>query len=361
MGTNLSQVFISNTDVLESGSTFSGIANTPEIGIWKLDGTPAYVNSALFDVSIESGAAADASDALTLANPLWLYNNLQFVQGVSSGNPLATPIINTRNIRRITYDPFKAFVGHGATLADATFNVTDAADNDEYDFKFVIRTTPTDYLSFYDQDGLDIFGDFPLGAFNTTNHKVINMTVTIADVDDADAAGNLTAIQNALAANPILNALFSADDDADTAANLRITAKHPGVIFDLIVENVTRASTASPVVAAAVVGVNGCGNDFQVIGDEMRCRSRYGQFNRMYIPQNMTTYGKKGFKYDKITIEYEHNWPTSSGIAPAGTLNQVVLYNTDTDGTAPVSGDAGTDTFGDAFVYTAETAKRYIW
>ena len=75
----------------------------------------------------------------------------------------------------------------------------------------------------------------------------------------------------------------------------------------------------------------------------------------------MTTYGKKGFKYDKITIEYEHNWPTSSGIAPAGTLNQVVLYNTDTDGTAPVSGDAGTDTFGDAFVYTAETAKRYIW
>ena len=218
MGTNLSQVFISNTDVLESGSTFSGIASTPEIGIWKLDGTPAYVNSALFDASIESGAAADATDALTLANPLWLYNNLQFVQGVSSGNPLATPIINTRNIRRITYDPFKAFVGHGATLADATFNVTDAADNDEYDFKFVIRTTPTDYLSFYDQDGLDIFGDFPLGAFNTTNHKVINMTVTIADVDDADAAGNLTAIQNALAANPILNAETILDPCSDPRA-----------------------------------------------------------------------------------------------------------------------------------------------
>jgi hypothetical protein len=360
MGTNLSQVFISNTDVLESGTTFTGIANTPEIGVWDIDGG-SYRNSALFDASIESGAAADNTDALALANPLWLYNNLQFVQGVSSGNPLATPIINTRNIRRITYDPFKAFAGHGATLADATFNVTNAADNDEYNFKFVIRTTPTDYLSFYDQDNLQIFGDFPLGAYNTTNHKAINMSVVIADVDDADAAGNLSAIQDALAASPTLNAMFSADDDADTAANLKITAKHPGLIFDLIVENVTRASTADPVVAAAVAGDNGCGNDFQVIGDEMRCRSRYGQFNRMYIPQNMTTYGKKGFKYDKITIEYEHNWPNSTGIAPAGALNQVVLYNTDTDGTAPVVGDAGTDTFGDAFVYTIGTAKKYIW
>ena len=350
-------MFISNTDALESGSTFTGIANTPEIGVWDIDGGQ-YRNTALYDASIESGAAADATDTLALANPLWLYNNLQFVQGVSSGNPLATPIINTRNIRRITYDPFVAFVGHGATLADATFNVTDAADNDEYNFKFVIRTTPTDYLSFYDQDGLSIFGDFPLGAYNTTNHKAINMTVTIADVDDADAAQNLTNIQAALAASPILNAMFSAGDDADTAANLKITAKHPGLIFDLIVENVTRASTADPVVAAAVACDNGCGNDFQVIGDEMRCRSRYGQFNRMYIPQNMTTYGKKGFKYDKITIEYEHNWPNSTGIAPAGALNQVVLYNTDTDGTAPAAGEG---TFEATFAITNATAKKFVW
>jgi hypothetical protein len=368
MGTNLSQVFISNTDVLESGSTFGDIAAN-EVGIWKLDGTPAYVNSKLYELTVASaGAVVNTGDAgaaddpvlsqTTVANPLWLYNNLQFVQKASAGNPLASPIINTRNIRRITYDPFQAFVGHGATIADATLNVTGAADGDEYDFKFIIRTTPTDYLSFYDQDGLAIFGDFPLAAFNTTNHKAINMTVKIADVDDADAAGNLTAIQAGIAANPILKAMFTAADDATTAANLRITANHPGVIFDLIIENVTREATTDPVSAAAVPGTNGCGNDFQVIGEEMRCRSRYAQFNRMYIPQNMTTYGKKSFKYDKITIEYEHNWPNSTGIAPAGALNQVVLYNTDTDGTAPASGEG---TFEAAFGITNATAKRFIW
>ena len=137
MGTNLSQVFISNTDVLESGSTFGDIAAN-EVGIWKLDGTPAYVNSKLYELTVASaGAVVNTGDAgaaddpvlsqTTVANPLWLYNNLQFVQKASAGNPLASPIINTRNIRRITYDPFQAFVGHGATIADATLNVTGAA------------------------------------------------------------------------------------------------------------------------------------------------------------------------------------------------------------------------------------------
>ena len=64
--------------------------------------------------------------------------------------------------------------------------------------------------------------------------------------------------------------------------------------------------------------VLGVGNDWQVHGEEMRCRSRYADFNRMYIPQNMT-YTVEGFNaYHKITVEYEHNWPNSSGIAPAG-------------------------------------------
>ena len=108
MGTNLSQVFISNTDVLETGTTFTGIASTPEIGIWNLagnSGAGAYVNSALYQASADLTDLDTGETLAAIANPLWFYNNLQFVQG-TAGNPIATPIINTRDIRRIKYDPY---------------------------------------------------------------------------------------------------------------------------------------------------------------------------------------------------------------------------------------------------------------
>jgi hypothetical protein len=82
----------------------------------------------------------------------------------------------------------------------------------------------------------------------------------------------------------------------------------------------------------------------------------------MYLPQNMPTYAVKGSFYDKITIEYATNWPTSTGIAPAGATNQVVLYYTDSDGSAPaLAGDSAVNTFDNAFAYTIATAKEYVW
>jgi len=358
MGTNLSQVFISNTDVLESGTSFTGIASTPEIGIWNLagnSGAGAYVNTALYQATADLTDLDTGESLAAIANPLWLYNNLQFVQG-TSGNPIATPMINTRNIRRIKYDPYQAFVGTKATIADATLNVAGALDNDEYNFKFIVKSTPTDYLSFYDQEGLNLFVDFPLGAFNTTNHKAINMSVVIPDVSDADAAGNVTAVQNAIAAHPLLSKMVTA---ADVGTDIVITAIHPGLVFELIIQNLSQDTT--PVDCTITGQVLGVGNDWQVAGEEIRTRGRYGNFNRMYLPQNMPLYTTKGYFYDKVTIEYEHNWPTSTGIAPAGTLNQVVLYFTDSDGTAPVVGDTGTATYDDAFGITIATAAEFIW
>ena len=76
---------------------------------------------------------------------------------------------------------------------------------------------------------------------------------------------------------------------------------------------------------------------------------------------NVTANANKGAFYDKITIEYEHNWPTSTGIAPAGTLNQVVLYFTDSDFTAPVVGDAGDATYDNVFNLTIATAAEFNW
>lgn len=324
MGTNLSQVFIGNTANFQASATpdvFTDLSSA-ELGIWNAN-TNLWLTTKLFEKVVDIDAeATDTTTAVSaIANPLWLYNRLQFVQG-TAGNPIATPIINTAGIRRILFDKYVAFVGTKAAIADATLNVASAANNDEYNFKFIIRSTPTDYLNFYDQNAANLFTkEFPLGTFNTTNHKAINVTVKIADVADADAADNLTAISNALAAHPLLGNMFTA---ADGGSTIDITARHPGVVFDLLISNVTRAKDA---VACAITGqVLGVGNPWQVLGDEIKCRSRYGNFNRMYLPQNMPTFTNTSNQYHKVTIEYATNWPTATGIAPAGANNQVVLY-----------------------------------
>lgn len=364
MGTNLSQVFILNNANLEAPG--GDASDSPldltigDVGIWNVNqyGTNSdnWINTALYAKTVDtdtSNADDTIVSAVTVANPLWLYNSLQFAQGTGSGNPIMSPIINTRDIRKISFSPFEAFAGTIAAVKDATLNVTDAAAGDQYNFKFIIKSTPTDHLSYYDQGGANIFVDFPLGAFNTTNHKAINMTVVIADVTDADNATNVTRIQNALAAHPILGKMFTAADSGD---DINIKAIHPGVVFDLIVENVTR--DADPVSCDITGQVLGTGNDWQVIGEETRCRSRYGNFNRMYLPQNMTTFGQKTYQYHKIVVEYEHNWPTSTGIAPAGTLNQVVIYAGDSS-TAMVAGDTTIDA---AFALAnVTTAQEFIW
>jgi len=364
MGSNLSQVFIANTSTLESGSTFTAIASTPEIGIWDIDGKE-WVNTALYKAGVDvtdevagttAGATTDevTDNLTTVANPLWLYNNLQFVQGTAN-NPIATPMINTRNIRSIRHDGFLASAGAIVTISDSDFV---GAAGDEIELKFVFKKSPTDYNNFYDVDGLSIFSkQFPLSA--ARNHFIVNISFVVsnlADVSAGDTPANFTAAIND---NPVLSKIFTVDV---SGADLVLTAIHPGVIFELISTNLT--SGADPVDQAAMITapVLGSGNDWQVSGDEARCRSRYGNFNRMYLPENMPSYTNKGESYDKITILYEHNWPTSTGIAPAGTLNEVVLYYTSADGSV-VTTTGGT--FDDAFVLGTQTYEaagiEYVW
>ena len=77
----------------------------------------------------------------------------------------------------------------------------------------------------------------------------------------------------------------------------------------------------------------------------------------MYFPQNQTTYGQNGSAYDKIVVEYAHNWPSSTGIAPAGDLNQAVIYATN-GGTDP--GTSASE-FATLFGFTAGTDIEYRW
>lgn len=364
MGTNLNQVFILNNGSLYTESDYDGVTSG-DVGIWTFGATDTYVGEALYATTVDTDTS-NADDttvaALTVANPLWLYTDLQIVQGVS-GNPIASPIINTRSIRRIQFEPFEATAGHKTVLTpNATFTGATIGD---VTIRVIARSVPTDYLSYYDGDGTDYTilsgtDQFPLGAYNTTNHKAISVEVRGADF--TTAATFIDKAKEAIEAHGILNKLVAVTDGATT---MTIQSKHVGFIFDVVVtktsdnSDLIAGTAAANLLTETVTGqVLGVGNDWQVLGEELRCRYRQGNFNRMYLPQNPATLTKEDFQYHKITIEYEHNWPTSTGIAPAGTLNQAVIYAGDSS-TAMVAGDTDVDeTFALANVTAAQT---FVW
>ena len=351
MGTNLSQVFISNALTVLTGSTFnSSDAGADDVGVWNLSAaTPTYLTTStpLYRQGVDMDRETDdnTTDVVEVANPLWLVNRFQIVQR-GTPNFIATPIITAANVKSVIYENYTESVRH--QIVTGTL-----AANTQYNVKFIIRTTPTAYLNYTNTNtGLVDLSNaniaFPLGSFNTTNHKAINIGAIGAD----STAAGAKLVSNIQESN-ILNALFTA---SNSAGAVTIAARHAGVIFEMIVENLTTNAILAN--GTTTVFSPGVGNDWQVIGEELQCRSRYGNFNRMYFPQDFTTYGTANYAYDKITITYATNWPTSTGIAPAGATNQAVIYYTN-EGTDP--GTTSSVEFDDIFRYTAGTNKSYIW
>tara|TARA_R100001509_G_scaffold76676_1_gene42946 strand:+ start:2170 stop:3282 length:1113 start_codon:yes stop_codon:yes gene_type:complete len=368
MASNLSQVFIAHADLQGAGTDFSAItgssAGAQKVGIWTLDGTATYVPTKLFEetfVPTDDNSSNPAEANFTGGS--WLYNRLQFVQG-TDGNPIASPIINTSDIRAIRYEEHVPSVG--AKVTNATANLGDATlgtnIDDEIEVRFVIRTVPTNYLSFAEPNNAvnDISGGgktFPLGAFNTTNHKVISINSTkssrAAETDD----GFWDDIKAKIEAHGLLNNLFTATVTANT--NIVIQSRFPHLEFDMIVNNVTDdvTLTAGTKVAATI----GTGNGWQVLQDEKRCRGRYGDFNRMYFPITPTTYTNTSYKYDRITITYDNaNFATgaATGIAPQGGTNELVIYLADSS-TALAASDLSA--FEAAFGIALSTNETHIW
>ena len=371
MGTNLSQVFIANDAVTgpTSGSAFNSLATaaaSTEVGVWDVVGG-AYHTTALYSTGVDitdevAGAATDEvlDDITTVANPLWLKSRIQLVQG-ASGQPIATPLIDTRSIRSIRFEPYVATAGHKVVITpDTTF--TDASVN-TVTIKVIMRTLPVDQLSYHDGDGTDytiLSGSdpLPLGVFNATNHKSVSVEFNCTSSTTFVSAGK-TAIDN----HNLLSKIVSTTNTG-SGTSLDLQSKHVGVIFDVVVQDadghaITAAVTANNKVVLGTTGqVLGVGNPWQVLGEEIRCRSRYGNFNRMYLPQNQTTYTLAGNEYSKVTISYEHNWPTSTGIAPAGTLNQAVLYIGDSAGQI-AAGDTNIDTI--FAISDMAAAQEFVW
>ena len=201
-----------------------------------------------------------------------------------------------------------------------------------------------------------------MGVFNATNHKAVSVEVQKGDYTDGESF--IDALETAIDTHGLLGKLIATTQNSTT--HLDVESKHVGLIFDVVVQDgdgnnlVVTSATNHKVEFDSGRAANynpGVGNPWQVLGEEIRCRSRQGNFNRMYLPQNQTTYTQGGFVYHKLTVSYEHNWPTGSGIAPAGTLNQAVLYV----GNPEVSTAAGDTNVDEIFALANVTAGQSRW
>lgn len=343
---NLSQVFIANdiTDTtngtIETGSTFyttaAAVSNTL-IGVWDMgaSGGPAYATTAINN----------------------LKGPIQIVQTPLAGKgTLASPLFEAKDIKYIKYTPYAASVKHKVALDVGTLTGTSA--DDAIMVRLALRTAPTDYLSYSnpaDTTANDLTGGgyvFPLVGNFSAGRMIFNVEIPESGSDGHanTEATFYTKLAAAIAANKTLNAIFKCTDNTTT---IDIEARHAGVIFDVTVQYSDGRALAD---TQTVTGWDaGCGNYWQVLGDEKKQRAKYGNFNRMYFPQDFTQYAISTNTYDCIEVGYLHGHPADTGIARAGEMNIVKMYHK--------TGLTAAQTLADALFggYTVGTATYFTY
>jgi hypothetical protein len=271
------------------------------LGFWNLTGAAtggAWFGTDLFTPTLDD--TAGLGDTTTTALATAVVKDFQIAQGFATNNPIATPIINARNLVSVTAAGYQASALH-------TVRVTPVSDdfNDNLTLRVVVRNTPTDYISYVNNEVTiaDLSGagyQFPLGQFNTTNHKLMNLAVS----PGATVAAICDNISTAILNNNTFNSMFEVTivGGAGAGTNVDINARHAGVIFDIIVVNEEdEVDTDQPVTQAWFPGV---GNDWQARGDELKAREYAGNFNRMYFPQTYADFVTDDSEWDRYEVVY---------------------------------------------------------
>jgi hypothetical protein len=334
---NLNQVFIANTVDMLSTTTFSNNAavSASNVNVWDVDGNTNIVT------------------ALTGKK------RIQITQTMPSGNCIATPIIDVKNIVRINYKEWTSVIPTRATQTiDAGTALTATKD---VMVRIALRTAPTTYANYY-QDGtaVDLSGggyEFPLLGNFSAGRMIFNIEVP-ASVHGGSDTALITALYNAILANKTFNALFAATDNG--SSGLVLTARHYGVEFDATIQYSDKSGT--PANATVTASRTNAGSNYAIaLSDEKSQRARYGNFNRMYFPYNFPTFAQSGYKYDVIEVYYKHDWPASTGIARAGELNMVKIY-AGTSSTALTYAGTSTGTeMATVFGYTGGTDSEQLF
>ena len=356
----MKQVFFKTVDALEAAASTAGDARFSDLekgklGLWCLDAATGgdWFASALFenrfviaDTDDDDGSSTAVSPTLTMSGGLMLKDKIQIVQGYGSANPIASPIIHTSDIVRVTCAHYEASARHEVRVTPAGTDI----GSDEMNLKIIVRKQPTGYLDYV--NGEDTIADlsggnfqFPLGTYNTTNHKVFNIGFSAG----ANVAGTVDNLITALTGNDLMNKMFTTTDEGATGAD--ILARHAGVVFECILENITDDTFVQGSLQQAFKP--GTGNDWQARTDELKARAQFGNFNRMYFPDTVTDFVANDAQFDRFEIIYKINgdW----GPVKGSLYGSAVIYETTAQddvkdvlnlGTAPTAGTVVEHVFG---------------
>lgn len=316
-GSNLSQVFISNA-AISNNQAMSAIASGV-VGV-----LPEGTNNT-------DGAATDVYvDTPSGGTPQWIKSRVQFAQGRTSGNPLASPIINTRDIVRVDWKEHVTAVKAGNTTTDTISNTNNST---RFAIKVILKYVGpvNDYSEYASPSNAKELAD-RIGEIRNYEY------VSDASATAAEICQGLVDAVNADTAAFVTAALANTSD-------FSITAKEYGTSFQVIDDSdtaITVSAGATTNIFTSHAPTVGVGNYEQALSDEKKCQGRYGHLNRLYLPKTAETFATRTWKYHVLDVTYRHNHPNSTGIAPAGELNTIRIYIGDS-ATAMVHGDTSLD------------------
>ena len=312
----LNQVFfnnVSNAAIQDAtGSAFTDLVGTPsgvELGVWDVDAGD-WLSTALTGVS-----------------------RIQIVQGMPTGNPIASPIIDVKDIKRINY---KAYTNIAPTVSQATLDFgTGVSTSKNVMIRIALRTAPTAYEYYANPNnaysdlsytGSGIPYTFPLVGNFAAGRMIFNIEVPSSVHSPSGTYSETTlttAAYNAVLANKTLNAIFKATDSG--TSGLVLVARHYGVEFDIVCQYSDATGTVATATMARATPA-AASNYIIALSEEKKNRARYGNFNRMYFPFAFPDFAQPTFKYDTIEISYKHGHPADTGIARTAELNTIKIF-----------------------------------
>ena len=298
-------------------------------------------------------------------SPQFLNYDFQIVQAMASGQPVASPIIQTSQLKSLTWEPNVAPVKHKIGLALDAAYAPSAGD----ELTVILNLRFPQGIAFYESQinaSTDIASVGQLAAAYDNPKRIYKASYVVASGDDDAAVANgLIAAINAHA----MGDFVTASDNGSTG--IFIEADFFGIVLDSTIIGDDGAKLVGSTNANAMkIGV---GSFAEVVSAEKAALYSQGIMNRMYFPTgeqinaSKTAGGASSTEtanYDRLCIEYVNRASQMPGFNAGGNTSTITLY-TPANATfaAQATGLALEDTFGLSIDGSdaAATSVRFIW
>lgn len=317
----LRQVFVSNEANVQASSTpdyFTDITTAGNVGIWNHSGNSgigAWTASALYQNTADLTNDDAGETLVAISQSIPLVPSFQVVMSYGSNNPIASPIIRASDLIDVTYTEYNQAVKE---VGDLDCGSAAPAIGDVATIKLQVRYTgePSTYDAQINPSGETIGNAF--SQIVEQSQKVFNVEFVATAATVANLADGLVAAVNA---HGVLKELVTASNSSN---DVRLTSKINGLH---ITGQLLRDGVKESTYAVQTVGEMGSGNYYQVLGEEKKSRlANAGNFNRLYLPDTVTTFAASGTTYDRISIRYANRLPAHVFGGGQPSVSECVIY-----------------------------------